>query len=186
MQHCGHALSGVSMVHLLLSWLHWLGMLGHPHVVPAPACASPPADAPALAALVRHAESATDGYAVALRSECVHGTAALAVTTAAPDRLAVATVSQRDDTLIDLRWQDGWQRWLHRDELRVTHGERPGVDLVQALRRVSPYGMVTAASLRFEGPQPNWSLKVETGGSRQVWQVEAAQGRVLIASSGGN
>lgn len=186
MPHCAVALPGVPMVHLLLSWLQWLGMLGHAHAAPALACPPVPASAPALATLVHHAESATDGYAVALRSKCVHGADVVTVTTVAPERLAIAKISRRDGTLLDLRWQDGWQRWLHRDEMRVTHGERPAIDLVQALRRVSPYGMVSVASLDFDGHRPDWSFQIEAGGSDQIWQVKTIQGRVLIASSDGN
>ena len=171
------------MVHFLVSWLHWLGMLFHPHGAIAAGCAPVAANAPAIAVIVQRAEMTSGGYAVALSSACLHGAPVLSVTTVAPQRLAVVLMARRDGTLLDLRWQSHWQRWLHGDEMKAARGERPPLDLVQALRRVSSYGMVTTARLRYEGSRPHWSFTVDNAGSNQVWKVESVKGRVLIASN---
>ena len=171
------------MVHFLVSWLHWLGMLFHAHATAVAGCAPINANAPSIAFIVRRAEMTSGGYAVALDSACRDGTLVLRVTTVAPRRLAVVLMARKDGTLLDLRWRSHWQRWLHDDEMQAARGERPPLDLVQALRRVSPYGMVTTARLRYEGSRPLWSLTVDNAGSSQVWKVESVKGRVLIASN---
>ncbi|MHB1589754.1 MAG: hypothetical protein ACYCUL_09090 [Metallibacterium scheffleri] len=171
------------MVHILVSWLHWLGMLLHAHAAATAGCAPKAADAPSIAFIVQRAEMTSGGYAVALNSACRHGSRVLSVTTVAPRRLAVVLMARKDGTLLGLRWQSHWQRWLHDDEMQAVRGERPSLDLVQALRRVSPYGMVTTARLRYEGSRPLWSFTVDNAGSNQIWKVESVKGRVLIASN---
>lgn len=183
MRHRDRDLHGVPMVHFLVSWLHWLGMLLHPHAVATTGCAPMSANAPSLAFIVQRAETTSGGYAVALDSACQHGARVLSVTTVGPRRLAVVLLARKDGTLLDLRWQNHWQRWLHQDEMQAVRGERPSLDLVQALRRVSPYGMVTTARLRYEDSRPHWSFTVDNAGSDQIWKVESVKGRVLIASN---
>ena len=169
------------MVHILVSWLHWLGMLLHAHAAATAGCAPKAADAPSIAFIVQRAEMTSGGYAVALNSACRHGARVLSVTTVAPRRLAVVLMARKDGTLLGLRWQSHWQRWLHDDEMQAVRGERPSLDLVQALRRISPYGMVTTARLRYRDARPCWSITVEHAGSAQAWRVETSAGRVRIA-----
>lgn len=164
----------------LAGWLHALGALLHGHA--GAACAPLPAGTPSVAQLVERAELASGGYAVGARDLCRSGHHVLEVTTVAPGRLADARLARRDGTLLDLRWQDAWQRWLHGGEMRAADSrERPSIDLVQALRRVTPYGMVTTARLQYRDARPCWSITVEHAGSAQAWRVETSAGRVRIA-----
>ena len=116
----------------LAGWLHALGALLHGHA--GAACAPLPAGTPSVAQLVQRAELASGGYAVGARDLCRGGHHVLEVTTVAPGRLADARLARRDGTLLDLRWQDAWQRWLHGSEMRAADSrERPSINLVQCL-----------------------------------------------------
>ena len=159
----------------LAAWLHALGALVHGSA--ATVCPPLPPSAPGVAQLVQRAEVATGGYAVALRATCVAGRRELEVTTVAPDRLATARLASNDGTLLDLRWQGRWVRWLHDGEMRVAHRrERPPVNLVQALHRVAPYGIVMAARLGHQGVRADWLITIDHAGTRRAWLVGARVG----------
>ena len=171
--------SDLLLLALLPGWLGWLGSLLH--LGGTPLCAAVPVQAPTLSTLVQRAELTSGGYAVALQQSCQAGTWRVRVDTVAPQRLAKVVLARTDGTVLDLRWQDGWQRWLHGRQMRAGGRERPAIDLVQAMQRVMSHGTVTQARLQYRDGQPQWSLVVERDGHRHDWQVQAVDGQVQLA-----
>ncbi len=165
----------------LAALLHGVAALLHPHAA-AQACPPPPAGAPSLTAQVRHAQAASGGYAVALRVDCRNGPGSVEVDTVAPGRLAEVRLARADGTLLDLRWQGAWQRWLHGDEMAVARGrERPPLDLVQALRRASSHGRVAAARLHRRNGRYGWSFIFVQGGRVVAGRVPAQAGSTWVS-----